>query len=68
MPNPVATAATMDMRARAREGIKLCQILIDAQDHGEGILWGISDAGIVESANGVIQWMDDPPDHHFIST
>ena len=49
-PNPVATAATMDMRARAREGIKLHQILINARDHGEGILRGISDVGIVESA------------------
>ena len=66
-PNPVAAAAMMDMRARAREGIKLCQILIDAQDHGEGILQGISDVGIVESANTAIRWMEDPPDHCFIS-
>ena len=53
-PNPVAAATTMDMRARAREGNKLRQILIDAWDHGEGILRGISDAGIVESANAAI--------------
>ena len=58
----------MDMRARAREGIKLHQILIDAWDHREGILQGISDAGIVKSTNAVIQWMEDPPDHCFIST
>ena len=68
LPNPVAAAAMMDMRARAREGIKLCQILIDARDHGEGILRGISDAGIVESTNAVIRWMEDPPDHRFVST
>ena len=42
-------------------------ILIDAQDHGEGILQGISDAGIVKSANMVIRWMEDPPDHCFVS-
>ena len=66
-PNPVATAATMDMRARAREGIKLRQILIDARDHGEGILRGVSDAGIVESANAAIRRMEDPPDHRFVS-
>ena len=67
-PNRVATATTMDMRARARGGIKLHQILIDAQDHGEGILQGISDAGIVESANTAIRWMEDPPDHCLVST
>ena len=54
----------MDM---AREGIKLRQILIDARDHGEGILRGISDAGIVESANAAIRRMENPPAHRFIS-
>ena len=67
LPNPVTAATTMDMRARAREGIKLHQILIDARDHGEGILRGISDAGIVESTNVALRRMEDPPDHRFVS-
>ena len=57
----------MDVRVRAREGVKARQILIDARNHGEGILHGISDVGLVESANAALWHLEDPPEHQFVS-
>ena len=65
--NPAAVATTMDVRVRVREGVKAHQILIDTWNHGEGILWGISDAGLVESANATLWHLEDPLEHRFIS-
>ena len=61
--SPTAAAITMDMRVRAREGIKACQILIDAQNHREGILQGTSDVGLVKAANVALQHLEDPLEH-----
>ena len=55
--NPTIAATTMDMRVRAREGIKARQILIDAQTPGEGILRGTSDTGLVEAANVAVRYI-----------
>ena len=65
--SPTTAAATMDMRVRAREGNKAHQILIDAQNHREGILRGTSDAGLVEAANAALQRLEDPLEHRFVS-
>ena len=65
--NLVMVATTMDMRVRVREGVKAHQILIDIQNHEEGILWGTSDVGLVESANAALQHLEDPPGHCFTS-
>ena len=67
LTSPTMAAATMDMRVRAREGNKAHQILIDAQNHREGILWGTSDAGLVEAANAALQRLEDPLEHRFVS-
>ena len=67
--NSPAGANTVDMRVRAREGIKLRQLLLDSQSRGrgEGILRGMSNTGLVEAANKALHNMVDPPEHRFVS-
>ena len=52
--NPIAAATMLDVRVRAREGVKSHQILVDAQTRGECILRGVSMPGLVEAANAVL--------------
>ena len=65
--NPIAAATTLDMRVRAREGVKLWQILIDTHSHGDCILWGISTVGLVDAANVALRGLEHAADYHFIS-
>jgi len=65
--NPAVGATTLDARIRAREGIKTRQILIDTWTPGVGLLPGISNTGLTDSANRAIQGMDDASDHRFVS-
>ena len=68
-PNSATGATMLDMRVRVREGIKSHQILLDSQSHGhgEGILRGVSNTGLVEASNKAIHGIDDPPEYHFVS-
>ena len=66
-PNPIAAAATLDMRVRVREGVKLQQILINARSHGDCILWGISTVGLVDVANAALRSLEHGTDHRFVS-
>ena len=66
-PNPIVTAATLDVRARVREGVKLWQILIDACSCGDCILWGVSTAGLVNAANVALHGLEHAADHRFVS-
>ena len=67
LPNPIVAAATLDVRVRAREGVKLQQILIDAHSHGDCILQGVSTAGLVNVANATLRGLEHGADHHFVS-
>ena len=57
----------MDVRVRAREGVKSRQILIDARSRGECILQGVSATGLVDSANMALRDMEHASDHRFVS-
>ena len=65
--NPIMVAATLDMRVRAREGVKLQQILIDTHSCGDCVLWGISATGLVNTANVTLHGLEHVADHHFVS-
>ena len=67
-PNPVVVAATLDVRVRARAGVKSRKILIDAHSCGECILQGVSMTGLVDLANATLRDMEHVSDHHFISS
>ena len=60
-------AATLDVRVRAREGVKQQQILIDARSHGDCILRGVSMAGLVDAANAALRGLEHGTDHRFVS-
>ena len=65
--NPIAMAATLDMRVRAREGVKSWQILIDARSRGDCILRGVSMAGLVNVANVALHGLEHVADCCFVS-
>ena len=65
--NPIAAVATLDVRVRAREGVKLRQILIDACSRGDCILRGISTASLVDVANAALCGLEHGADHCFVS-
>ena len=67
MSNPNVGHATLDVRVWAREGIKMCQVLIDTKAQGQGLLLGISNVGLNEAANDAIWDMDRAEKHHFVS-
>ena len=64
---PAGGVATMDARVRAREGIKLRELLVDTLLLGQSLLMGTNDAGLMEAANKVLGDMDNPPHHQFVS-
>ena len=67
MSGPVVGAATLDVRVRAREGIKTCQVLVDAGAPGQGPLPGASNANLVDTANKAARSMEGVGEHHFVS-
>ena len=67
LPNPIAAAATLDVRVRAREGVKSRQILVDARSHGNCILRGVSTVGLVDAANATLRGLEHGADHCFVS-
>src|SRR6266481_1130985 len=64
--NPVASAAMLDARVRAREGIRVRQVLVDALATGQQLHQGVSNASLVESANKALDKMEDLPKHRFV--
>ena len=66
-PNPIVAAAMLDVRVRAREGVKSRQILIDAHSRGKCILQGVSTTGLVDAANTTLRDMEHASDHRFVS-
>jgi ribosomal protein S26 len=54
---PTGTA-TLDVRVRAREGVKQRQVLVDAANMGERILPDLNDADLALKANEIIRGMD----------
>ena len=67
LPNPIAMAATLDVRVRAREGVKSWQILIDARSRGDCILRGVSMVGLVNVANVALRGLEHAADCCFVS-
>jgi hypothetical protein len=56
-PLSVSTALTLNARIRAREGIKLRQILVDATNPGTQILAEVDNIGLAKKANEIIATM-----------
>ena len=64
--NPVAVAASMDARVRAREGVKARQILVDALTPNQQLHQGANNLQLVSLANAALNDMEDPPSHRFV--
>src|SRR6266481_1660849 len=64
---PAVRAATLDIRVRAHEGIKTCQVLVDAGAPGQGPLPGASNANLVDAANKAARSMEGIGEHCFVS-
>jgi hypothetical protein len=56
-----------DARVRAREGVKLRQVLVDAGKPGEQILEELDSVGLAKQANEILRNMDAAPDHTVVS-
>lgn len=63
IPTSVTTAPTLTARVRTREGIKQCQILVDAASTGAQILIELDNMGLTKKANEVLDAMgiEDTP-------
>ena len=61
-----ASAATLDARVRAWEGVKAWQILVDVSSPGQQLHQGANNVQLVSLANDTLKGMEDPPLHHFI--
>ena len=66
-PNQVPGVATLDIRVRAREGIKSQQVPIDARGHRQGILQGTSNVSQVQAANNALNDLEDQTGQCFVS-
>jgi hypothetical protein len=68
-PTPVAITAipALDVRVRAREGVKQRQILVDAADAGAQILGELDNAGLAKKANEALHTIDADTTHTIIS-
>ena len=66
-PGPGNGGNTMDVRLRAREGVKARQLLINVQALRLGLLPGTSNAGLADAANNVIRGLDGTEGHRFVS-
>jgi hypothetical protein len=66
-PATITTAATLDVRVRAREGVKQRQILIDAATAGAKILGDLDNADLTKKANEALRAIDAETAHAIVS-
>src|SRR6266481_7767247 len=65
--NTVAGMATLDIQIRAREGIKMRQVLLDAWVPGQALLPGSTNSDIMEVVKKAIAAMEGAVEHCFVS-